>query len=196
MTVTPIRAGNEQDDPFPEPAGPVGERIGARRGSDVCAHRLGRTGGGRFPAVQQYAEPSRRRRRLQGRRGLDDGRLVEPVRAQLRDPAQGQPDCPILLYLCHRLRSRRGMDGTGLHVHPRQGVHHPRHRRLPGARVRSHRLLRSGYRRAARLDRPAHRIERTDAAASIAARQSAHPAAERRAGGTAARTTPPKNPIR
>src|SRR6516165_11307334 len=40
-----------------------------------------------------------------------------------------------LLCLRHRLRSRRRMDGTGRYVHSRPGVHHPRHRRLPGPRL-------------------------------------------------------------
>ena len=52
-----------------------------------------------------------------------------------------------------------------------------RHRRLPGARLRPHRLLRGRYRRAALLDRAAHRIDRAGAAAPAAAGQSAGPAA-------------------
>src|ERR1700726_4696438 len=55
------------------------------------------------------------------------------------------------------------MVGTGLHVLARQGIHHQGHRQLPGARLRSHRLLRSRYRRAARLDRPTDRIQRNPA---------------------------------
>src|SRR5581483_2711500 len=60
------------------------------------------------------------------------------------------------------------MVGPGLYVFQRQGVHHPRHRGLPGARLRSHRLLRGRYRRTARLDRTAdrkRRAERPEAAA-------------------------------
>src|SRR3569832_883272 len=39
-----------------------------------------------------------------------------------------------------------------LHVLARQGDHHPRHRQLPGARLRPHRDLRGRYRRAAVVD--------------------------------------------
>src|SRR6195256_4187673 len=52
------------------------------------------------------------------------------------------------------------MVGPGLHVHARQGIHHPRARRLPGARLRSYRLFRGRYRRASGLDRAAHRNQR------------------------------------
>src|SRR5215510_4485997 len=55
------------------------------------------------------------------------------------------------------------MVGAGVHVHARQGVHDSRHRRLPGARLRPHRLLRGGYHRAAVVDGAAHRDERADA---------------------------------
>src|ERR1700761_1816993 len=50
---------------------------------------------------------------------------------------------------------------AGLHVLARQGIHHQGYRELPGARFRSHRLLRGRHRRAARLDRAADRIRRT-----------------------------------
>ena len=159
-----------------------------------------------FRLCNNTGEPRGRRRRLQGRRRLDHGRLVEFAVAHLRDRAQGQSRRPLLLCLRHRLRSRRRMDGTGLYVHPRQGIHHPRRRRLSGARLRPHRLFRSGYRRAGGLDRAAHRIERAVAAAPVAGRQPAHPApAGRRcaapgaaAPSTGARTAPaattPLNP--
>ena len=44
-------------------------------------------GRGRFPALQQHQQPGRHRARLQGERGLDHRRLVEPVGPQLRDAA-------------------------------------------------------------------------------------------------------------
>ena len=44
-------------------------------------------GGRRFPPLQQHRQPGRHRARLQGQRGLDHRRLVEPVGAQLRDLA-------------------------------------------------------------------------------------------------------------
>src|SRR6516164_4645906 len=58
----------------------------------------------------------------------------------------------------------------GIHVHAGKGVYHPRYGRLPRARLRSHRLFRSRYRRPAVLDRPAHGIGRpsTHATAAIA----------------------------
>ena len=139
----------------------------------LAAGRRRPAGGGGFPAVQQHRKPGRRCRRLQGRRRLDHRGLVEFAGAHLRDGAQGKSRRPLLLCLRHRLRSRRRMDGPSLHVHPRQGIHHPRHQRLPGARLRPHRLLRGRYRRAARLDRAAYGIERPGAAASAARRQSA-----------------------
>ena len=94
-------------------------------------------------------------------------------RTNLRDHAQGRSGRALLLHLCDRLRPRRRMVGPGLHVHARQGVHHPRHQRLPGARLRPHRLFRGRYRRAAVLDGAAHRIRRAAAAEAIAVRQSA-----------------------
>src|SRR5579863_6028430 len=69
------------------------------------------------------------------------------------------------------------MDGAGLYVHPRQGVHHSRHQRLFGARLRPHRLFRSRHRRAARLDRAAHRIERAAGAKAVIGRHSTDAAA-------------------
>src|SRR5580698_4670562 len=57
------------------------------------------------------------------------------------------------------------MVGTSLHVFARQGIHHQGHLELPGARVRSHRLLRGRHRRAAGLDRATDRIQRTAGAA-------------------------------
>src|ERR1700683_2186017 len=71
------------------------------------------------------------------------------------------------------------MDGSGLHVHARQGVYDPRHQRLPGARFRPHRLFRGGHRRAEILDCPIDRIGRT--AAGQTRRQSAErgPASQR-----------------
>ena len=56
-----------------------------------------------------------------------------------------------------RLRSRRGVDRAVLHVHPRPRIHHPRGRGLPRPRLRPQRLLRGRYRRAEKLDHPAHR---------------------------------------
>src|SRR6516162_6963969 len=55
---------------------------------------------------------------------------------------------------------------SSFHVHARKGVHDPRHRGLPGARLRPHRLLRGRYRRPAVLDRAAHRIGRPSAYAT------------------------------
>src|SRR5882724_1693735 len=66
---------------------------------------------------------------------------------------------------------------AGFHVHARQGIHHPRHRRLPGARLRPHRLLRSRHRRAAVLDRAAHRIRRGRAADAAAIARASGPTA-------------------
>src|SRR5438552_2387100 len=71
------------------------------------------------------------------------------------------------------------MVGTGLYVHARQGVHHPRHRGLPGARLRPDWLLRSRYRRAAVMDGAAHRIRRGHTAAAVAVACSGRPAAAR-----------------
>ena len=119
------------------------------------------SGGGRFPSLQQHLEPGRHRARLQGRRGLDHRGLVERVLAQLRDPAARHAGRTILLHLRARLRPRRRMVGTGLHVFARQGIHHQGHRELPGARLRPHRLLRGRHRRAARLDRATDRIQRS-----------------------------------
>src|SRR5712671_5632845 len=66
---------------------------------------------------------------------------------------------------------------AGFHVYARQGIHHPRHRRLPGARLRPHRLLRSRHRRATVLDRAAHRIRRGRAADAAAIARASGPAA-------------------
>ena len=63
------------------------------------------------------------------------------------------------------------MVGQGIHVLARKGIHHPRNRGLPGARLRPHRLLRGRYRRAARLDGATHRDRRPDA--SVAAGRAA-----------------------
>src|SRR4051812_15652806 len=82
------------------------------------------------------------------------------------------------------------MVGTGLHVYARKGVHHPRHRRLPRAWLRSHRFLRSGYRRSAFVDRPAHRIGRPGAHAVPAIARSDAGAAGRRPAGNAATGVP------
>src|SRR5438132_6757774 len=62
------------------------------------------------------------------------------------------------------------MVGAGLHVLARQGIHHSRHRGLPGARLRPHRLFRGRYRRAAGLDGAAHRRQRTAGKATTRAR--------------------------
>src|SRR5262249_40186211 len=50
------------------------------------------------------------------------------------------------------------MVGTRLHVHARQGIHHPRNRGLSRPWLRARRLLRGRYRRAALVDRAAHRL--------------------------------------
>ncbi len=55
--------------------------------------------------------------------------------AKLRDTREGSARRALLLRLRGRLRPRRRMVGQGLHVHARQGIHHPRHRGLPGARL-------------------------------------------------------------
>ena len=117
--------------------------------------------GGGFPSLQQHLEPGRHCARLQGCRGLDHRGLVERLLADLRDAAARHAGRAVLLYLCARLRPRRRMVGTGLHVFARQGIHHQGHRELPGARLRPHRLLRGRHRRAARLDRATDRIQRT-----------------------------------
>src|SRR3981081_485009 len=80
------------------------------------------------------------------------------------------------------------MVGAGLHVHARQGIHHPRDRRLPGARLRSYRLFRGRYRRAGGLDRAAHRDQR-DQTGRAERRADADPAA--RPAGTHAAGLPP-----
>ena len=125
-----------------------------------------RFGGGGLSSLQQHLEPGRHRARLQGCRGLDHRGLVERVLAKLRDAAARHARRAVLLYLCARLRPRRRVVGTGLHVLARQGIHHQGHRELPGARLRPHRLLRGRHRRAARLDRAADRIQRTAARAA------------------------------
>ena len=84
----------------------------------------------------------------------------------LRDPAARHAGRTVLLHLRARLRPRRRVVGTGLHVLARQGIHHQGHRELPGARFRPHRLLRGRHRRAARLDRATDRIQRTAAGAA------------------------------
>src|SRR6195952_84152 len=55
------------------------------------------------------------------------------------------------------------MVGTGLHVLAGQGIHHQRHRELPGARLRPHRVLRGRYRRTASMDRATDRSQRAAA---------------------------------
>src|SRR6516162_1251909 len=84
-----------------------------------AAHRHGkRPCGGGLPPMQQHIKPRRRRRRLQGCRRLDHGRLVEPAGANLRNGAQRQSCRPFLLCLRNRLRSGRRMDGPSLYVYP------------------------------------------------------------------------------
>src|SRR3954467_4949433 len=76
-----------------------------------------------------------------------------------------------------------------LHVHPRQGIHHPRDPGLPGARLRPHRLLRGRHRRTARLDGAAHRHRgRAAAAPAHAGHTNAADAGPAVAIATAART--------
>src|SRR5205814_8935351 len=70
--------------------------------------------------------------------------------------------------------------GTSVHVLTRPGVHHPRDRGLPGARLRPHRLLRGRHRRAARLDGAAHRDGGATAATVDRARHAGDPAADAR----------------
>src|SRR6202453_2592934 len=77
------------------------------------------------------------------------------------------------------------MVGDRLHVHARQGVHHPGYRRLPCPRIRPHRLLRGRYRRTADLDGAAHR-DRRDGAAADCARPTGRPGPEYAAHGAAA----------
>src|SRR6202030_3174032 len=112
-----------------------GRRVVILSGGELTVTLQGQGRGGRFPALHQHAEPGRRRGRLQRRRRLDHRRLVEPAVTNLRDRAQGQSRRALLLCLRHRLRSWRRMDGTGLYVRSRQGIHHPRHWRLPGPRL-------------------------------------------------------------
>src|SRR5216684_7241555 len=52
-----------------------------------------------------------------------------------------------------------------LHVHARQGIHHPGHRRLPRPRLRTDRLFRGRYRRAADMDGAVNRDRRNGPAA-------------------------------
>src|SRR3954452_7666402 len=69
------------------------------------------------------------------------------------------------------------MVGTGFHVHARQGVHHPRHRGLPCARLRPRRLFRGRSRRAAFLDGAADRISGAVPLAAVAVARPAGAAA-------------------
>src|SRR5262249_8263713 len=65
---------------------------------------------------------------------------------------------------------------TGLYVHARQGVHHPRHRRLPRTWVLPHRFLRSRHWRAAVMVSAAPRIRGSRAAAATAVARSSRAA--------------------
>ncbi len=76
------------------------------------------SGGRRFPPLQQYRKPRRRRGRLQGRRRLDHGGLGSAL-AHLRKPSSRAISSARYWYcLRYRLRPRRGVDGASLHVHP------------------------------------------------------------------------------
>src|SRR6195952_4753459 len=52
------------------------------------------------------------------------------------------------------------MVGAGVHVLARQGIHHQGDRKLLGARLRPHRVLRGRYRRTASMDRATDRSQR------------------------------------
>ena len=111
------------------PATDRGCRRGCRAGAHAAIWSLARVAGA--PAAADFRICNNTGSRVGVAVGykdseqLDHRRLVEPVGAHLRDPAAGHAGRALLLHLRDRLRPRRRMVGPGLHVHARQGVHHP-----------------------------------------------------------------------
>ena len=144
------------------------------------AHRwFGLLGPRRFPPLQQHRQSCWHRNRLQGCRGLDHRGLVERCRAVLRNAAARSAGCALLLHLRGRLRPRRRMVRTRFHVLTREGVHHSRHRKLPGARLSTAPAFRGRHRRAALLDGAVDRHRRAGAGQTAARRACPAPRARR-----------------